>query len=79
MIKNVFCAHFALVVADVDYQQAIGIVHKVVIFDIGGDKCLRFMGYGGVYERRARTAAQGYSCYHAAGQGAAARDWRLAH
>ncbi len=79
MIKNVFCAHFALVVADVDYQQPVGIVYKVVIFDIGGDKCLCFVSYGGVYERRARTAAQGYSCYHAAGQGAAARDWRLTH
>ena len=38
MIKNLFCAFFALVMSDVDNEDALCVVDKVVIFYIGGEE-----------------------------------------
>ncbi len=53
MIKNLFCAHFALIMADIYDENVIAVIDKVMITDIGSDKCLCTRSYGIAYQRAA--------------------------
>ena len=59
--ENVVGALLAFVVADVDEQDFLTVVHEIMVTDVGGDVGLRPGGYGAGDELASGAAAQGHA------------------